>query len=57
MNPLKEAMVNASAKRFVKVPAPTVHTGVGNALRQAYAMDGELRALGSFEELLARLRD
>jgi hypothetical protein len=48
-------MVNASARRFVKVAPPTVHAGVGNALRQAFAMDGEARSLKMFEELLARL--
>jgi hypothetical protein len=29
--------------------------GVGDALRQAYRMDGELRSLTIFEDLLARL--
>ena len=48
-------MVNASARRFVKVAPPTVHAGVGNALREAFAMDGEARSLKMFEELLARL--
>ena len=48
-------MIPASARRFVKVAPPTVHAGVGNALRQAFAMDGEIRSLRSFEELLARL--
>jgi hypothetical protein len=48
-------MILASARRFVKVAPPTVHAGVGNALRQAYAMDGELRSLEAFEELLASL--
>ncbi|MEA3001270.1 MAG: hypothetical protein QOH81_58 [Sphingomonadales bacterium] len=48
-------MVQASSRRFVKVAPPTVHAGVGNALRQAYAMDGEVRSLKMFEELLARL--
>ena len=55
LNPRKEAMVNASARRFVKVAPPTVHAGVGNALRQAYGMDGEVRSLKLFEALLARL--
>ena len=55
IDPKKEAMAHASIRRFVKVVPPTVHTGVGNALRQAYAMDGELRCLKSFEALLARL--
>jgi hypothetical protein len=48
-------MVHAASRRFVKVAPPTVHAGVGNALRQAFAMDGEVRSLRMFEELLARL--
>jgi hypothetical protein len=55
MNPKQEAMLQASSRRFVKVAPPTVHAGIGNALRQAYAMDGEARSLKMFEELLARL--
>ena len=55
LNPRKEAMVNASARRFVKVAPPTVHAGVGNALREAFAMDGEVRSLKMFEDLLAKL--
>lgn len=50
-------MVQASARRFVKVAPPTVHAGVGNALRQAFAMDGEVRSLKMFEDLLVRLDD
>ncbi|HEX8669854.1 MAG TPA: hypothetical protein VF727_15920 [Allosphingosinicella sp.] len=57
INPRREAMVHASARRFVKVAPPTVHAGVGNALRQAFAMDGETRSLQMFEDLLARLDD
>jgi hypothetical protein len=48
-------MVHASSRRFVKVAPPTVHAGVGNALRQAFAMDGEVRSLKAFEDLLSRL--
>jgi hypothetical protein len=48
-------MLRTSNRRFVKVAPPTAHAGVGNALRQAFAMDGELRSLRTFEELLARL--
>jgi len=48
-------MVHASSRRFVKVAPPTVHAGVGNALRQAFAMDGEARSLKMFEDLLSRL--
>ena len=39
----------------MKVAPPTVHAGIGNALREAFAMDGEIRSLDKFEELLARL--
>ena len=55
LNPRLEAMANASQRRFVKVAPPTVHAGIGNALREAFAMDGEIRSLDKFEELLARL--
>ena len=55
LNPRREAMVNASSRRFVKVAPPTVHAGVGNALREAFAMDGEIRSLKAFEDLLAKL--
>jgi hypothetical protein len=55
INPRLEAMVHASSRRFVKVAPPTVHAGVGNALRQAFAMDGEVRSLKMFEDLLSRL--
>ncbi|MEA1014940.1 hypothetical protein [Sphingosinicella sp. LY1275] len=47
--------MKASQRRFVKVAPPTVHAGVGNALREAFAMDGEARSLDMFEDLLARL--
>ena len=55
LNPRKEAMANTAARRFVKVQAPTVHAGVGNALRQAYRVDGERCSLAPFEDLLAKL--
>lgn len=55
LNPRKEAMVNASSRRFVKVAPPTVHAGVGTALREAFAVDGEMRSLTMFDELLAKL--
>jgi hypothetical protein len=55
LNPRKEAMMNASQRRFVKVAPPTVHAGVGNALREAFAMDGETRSLDMFEDLLSKL--
>jgi len=55
LNPKRDAMSNAPSRRFVKVAPPTVHAGVGNALRQAFQMDGEARSLRPFEDLLARL--
>ena len=48
-------MATPANKRFVKVAPPTVHAGVGNALRQAFHLDGEMRSLESFEDLLSRL--
>jgi hypothetical protein len=42
-------------RRFVKVAPPTVHAGLGDALRQAFRMEGELRCRVRFEQLLARL--
>jgi hypothetical protein len=48
-------MTPQSPKRFVKVAPPTVHAGVGNALRQAFSIDSETRSLKSFEDLLRRL--
>jgi hypothetical protein len=50
-----KAMASTSTRRFVKVAPPTVHAGVGDALRQAYRLDGELRSLQPFEDLLQRL--
>jgi hypothetical protein len=48
-------MVIASPRRFVKVAPPTVHAGVGNALREVFAIDGEMRSLRNFQDLLAQL--
>ena len=45
-----------SARRFVKVAPPTVHAGIGDALRHAFHMDGETRSLKKFEDLLGQLR-
>ena len=44
-----------SARRFVRVAPPTVHAGIGDALRHAFHMDGEVRSLKPFEDLLAQL--
>ena len=43
------------SRRYVRVAPPTVHAGVGNALRQAFRMDGQIRSLKAFEDLLAQL--
>ena len=48
-------MSNGSPRHFVKVAPPTVHAGIGDALRQAFHMNGEAPSLKQFEELLARL--
>ncbi|SMF61638.1 hypothetical protein [Allosphingosinicella indica] len=48
-------MINASERRFVKVAPPTLHAGVGNALREAFALESEPRNPRSFEALLAKL--
>jgi hypothetical protein len=50
-----KAAAETSTRRYVKVALPTVHAGVGDALREAFRMDGEGRCLKSFEDLLARL--
>lgn len=55
LSSIKMAMADANVRRFVRVAPPTVHAGIGNALRHAYQMDGELRSLKKFEDLLARL--
>ncbi|HTU10304.1 MAG TPA: hypothetical protein VMG08_05330 [Allosphingosinicella sp.] len=39
----------------MRVAPPTVHAGVGDALRQAFRMDGEIRSLKPFEDLLRQL--
>jgi hypothetical protein len=43
------------SRRFVKVAPPTVHAGIGDALRQAFRMEAEPRSRQRFEELLALL--
>jgi hypothetical protein len=55
LNSRHEEMTHWSSRRFVRVAPPTVHAGVGNALRHAYHLDGEMRSLKQFEDLLARL--
>jgi hypothetical protein len=48
-------MIHWSNRRFVRVAPPGVHAGIGDALRQAFHMDGQLRSLTPFEDLLSRL--
>ena len=55
VNSNREAMLHWSSRRFVKVAPPSVHAGIGDALRQAFHMNGELRSLRKFEDLLDRL--
>jgi hypothetical protein len=50
-------MMHWSARRFVRVAPPSVHAGIGDALRHAFHMDGEIRSLKPFEDLLARLEE
>lgn len=55
LNSRSEAMADSCSRRFVKVAPPTMHAGIGEALRRAYRPDGEARALKEFEDLLAQL--
>jgi len=48
-------MLDASSRRFIKVAPPTLYTGVGNALREAFSVECHFRSVKPFEELLARL--
>jgi hypothetical protein len=50
-----QPQANDESRRYVKVAPPTVHAGIGDALRRAYQMDRETRSLEAFEDLLARL--
>jgi hypothetical protein len=50
-----ETMTLQSPRRFEKAPRPAVHAGIGDALRQAFDLNGEARAFGKFEDLLRRL--
>ncbi len=52
---MNTAMARETPRRFVKVAPPTVHAGIGDALRHAFHMNGESRSLKKFEDLLARL--
>jgi len=47
--------IPAYPRRFVKVARPTMHAGIGDALRQAFDMNGEARSFARFQDLLDRL--
>ena len=51
----REATATGWSRQFVKVAPPTVYAGIGNALRQAFATDAELRSQRPFEDLLGKL--
>ena len=55
LNASKEAIADFESRRFVKVAPPTVHAGIGDALRQAYALNRDQRSLQPFADLLALL--
>jgi hypothetical protein len=55
-NSRRESVGHWSNRQFVKVAPPTVHAGIGAALRHAYHMDMETRSLKKFEDLLVRLK-
>ena len=52
---IDEAMRREMPRRFVRVARPALHAGLGNALRQAYDLNGAARDLSRFETLLAQL--
>lgn len=52
---IDETMRREMPRRFVRVAKPALHAGVGNALRQAYDLNGAGRDLGPFEDLIAQL--
>jgi hypothetical protein len=56
----KLVLMNANSRRemtrrYVRVARPSLNSGVGSALRQAYDLNGAARDLSAFEDLLARL--
>jgi hypothetical protein len=51
----REQLAPVAHRRFVKVAPPTVHAGVGNALREAFPLNGEVRCMTRFEDLLSRI--
>lgn len=56
LNAQDMAQIETSTRHYVKVPAPSVNAGVGDALRHAFHMNGEGASLKKFQDLLDRLR-
>ncbi|MGE0178324.1 MAG: hypothetical protein AB7O91_00715 [Sphingomonas sp.] len=55
MNGNGKTMILQSPRRFVKAAPPAVHAGVGDALRQAFDLNGEARSFAKFQDLLDQL--
>ena len=49
-------MMLQTPRRFVRAAPPAVHAGVGDALRQAFDMNGEAGNFSKFQALLDRLK-
>lgn len=52
---IEEAMKRDMRRQFVGVAKPTLNGGVGDALRQAYDLNGAARDLSYFDDLLDQL--
>ena len=52
---MESETIPGRARRFIRVAPPTVHAGIGNALRQAFDMNGETQSFAKFQDLLDRL--
>lgn len=50
-----ELMMLQTPRRFEKAAPPAVHAGIGDALRQAFDLNGEARSFEKFQDLLDRL--
>lgn len=55
MNPNDMALIKTDPRHYVKVPSPTAHVGIGDALRHAFDMNGGGASLKKFQDLLDRL--
>lgn len=50
-----ETMTLQSPRQFECAPRPAVHAGVGDALRQAFDLNGDAKVFDQFQDLLDRL--